>query len=266
MNTNRKIIIVENAAALAQKGAEIFCSIARQRVEKTGRFMAALSGGSTPRPLYRLLGQPPYLAKVPWEATHLFWADERMVPWEDPDSNFGAAREDFIEKVPIPAGQVHPMPLDPAGAQGAALYSRTLRDIFRPPGNRAPAFDLLLLGVGADGHVASLFPDPADTLEGPGERPDNFVAAPGSRPEPWVSGVCGGSPHTYRLTLTLPVLNRAREILFVVSGKSKAPVLERTLNHPDARLPARQVDPPDGQVTWLVDKDAASALSPIAAT
>jgi len=223
----------------------MFSKRARDCVANHGRFTVAISGGSTPRPLHRLLGQEPYRSDIPWTGTHFFWVDDRCVPETSPASNVGAARKDFLDHIPIPTSQVHPMPVAAPPEDGARQYEQDLREFFMWDKSDFPAFDLIFLGIGQDGHTASLFPG-HDALD---ER------------KRWVVAVKGGNPNVSRLTMTLPVLNRAREIVFLVSGKGKAAVTKAVFDESSTRLPAQRIQPTKGRVIWLVDRQASTLLS-----
>jgi 6-phosphogluconolactonase len=199
--------------ALAAAAALRFAAAARTAVAARGEFVAALSGGRTPQALYEALSGPPLATAVPWADTHLFWGDERCVPLGDAGSNYFLARAHLLSSVPVPPRQIHPAPVDAPAQEAAARWEAELRGFFAPrqPEAAFPAFDLILLGVGADGHVASLFPgDPALA-----ER------------ERWTAAVAPrGDPAVARLTLTLPVLLAAREVLVLAAGREKVAVLE----------------------------------------
>ena len=229
----------------ASRAADIFSKSAIDCVTNHGRFAVALSGGSTPRPVHRLLGQEPYRSDIPWTGTHLFWVDDRCVPETSPASNFGAAKEDFLGHISIPASQIHPMPVEAPFADGARQYEQELRESFATDQEAFPAFDLMFLGIGQDGHTASLFPG-HDALD---ER------------QRWVVAVKGGTPNVSRLTMTLPVLNRAREIVFLVAGKGKASVTKAILEKSAIGLPAQRIQPLNGRLMWLMDGEASSLLS-----
>jgi 6-phosphogluconolactonase len=184
---------------------------------------------------------------VPWPSVHFFWGDERHVPPDHPDSNFGAARAALLEHVPVPPRNIHRMPAELADAEAVARsYEDELRGCFAPPRGAPPRFDLMLLGLGADGHTASLFPRSSALAE---RR--RWVVAP------WIEKLAA-----HRITLTLPVLNSAARALFLVSGKDKAPALRRVLAGPrrPRELPAQAVAPRDGELTWIVDQEAAEGL------
>jgi 6-phosphogluconolactonase len=245
MPGEERVIVERDAEHLARRGADLFSRAARESTDQQGRFAVALSGGSTPRPMYRLLAREPYLSDIPWHSTHLFWVDERVVPFDHPDSNFGAAKKDFLDHVPIPPDQLHPMPAWARPEEGAALYRTELKSFFeRFGGGDYPVFDLIYLGVGKDGHTASLFPGQASLEES----------------RAWVLSVKGGDPDVFRLTLTLPVLNRSKRIIFLVSGEEKASILRSLFEERGSPLPARKVSPLDGRVTWLLDRAAVSLM------
>ena len=199
--------------ALAAAAALRFAAAARAAVAARGEFLAALSGGRTPQALYEALSRPPQAAPVPWANTHLFWGDERCVPLDDPRSNVRLAQAHLLSRVPVPPRQIHPAPADAPAQEAAARWEAELRGFFAPrqPQAAFPAFDLILLGVGTDGHVASLFAgDPAL-----------------AECERWTAAVAArGDPPVARLTLTLPVLLAAREILVLAAGREKVAVLE----------------------------------------
>ena len=245
MTPNHKIIIEDNPKRLAARAAEFFALKARRTVEKKGRFLAALSGGSTPRSMNRLLAEEPLISEIPWGETHLYWVDERCVSENDEASNYGAAKRDFLDRVPMPAEQIHPMPGEMVPEEGARQYRDLLRDLFKLDRGQFPIFDLIFLGIGADGHTASLFPGQG-ALD---ERVRSVVA------------VKGGNPDVSRLTLTYPVLNRGAQIVFLVSGRGKAGILQTIFESGETHLPAQRISPVDGTLTWLIDRDAAALLS-----
>jgi len=241
----RKIekIIMTDSDKLSEKGAEIFYKSAKEAVHQKGYFAVAISGGSTPRAMHRILAQEPYLSKTPWHQVHIFWVDERMVAFDHPYSNFGTAQRDFIDQVPIPSDQVHPMPAMVLSGTGADHYEDELKNFFKRIHLNRPQFDLVILGIGKDGHIASLFPGQLSP-----------------KSNPWVLSVKGGDPNIHRLTLTYAVLNNARYILFVVSGKGKAKIVKTLFENRRPLLPASRIKPLDGKITWLLDKAAASLL------
>lgn len=223
--------------ALSRAAAELFAEQARLSVEARGRFCVALSGGETPRRTFELLATTPWREQVPWPHLEVFWGDERCVPVSDSASNQGMARRTFLDRLPIPTSRIHPMNGEAEPAAAAEAYERELDRVFAP---EPPRFDLLLLGLGSDGHTASLFPGSA-SLEEQSRRVLPVQAA--------------GQPFA-RLTLTLPVLNSARLVAFLVSGADKAEILRRVLRSTDHDLPAARVSPEEGEVLWLVDQSA----------
>ncbi len=200
-----EVVIVPDPKALAHEAAERFAHLAREAAESRGRFGVALSGGSTPQALYRLLALEPYYSQVPWAQVHLFWADERSVPPDHPSSNYRLAYEALIAEVRIPTDNVHRIRGELAPDAAARAYDRDLLRFF---GGLQPRFDLVLLGLGSDGHTASLFPSSA-ALEETKRLAVATTAFYGNRP-------------AERVTLTLPVLNAARQVLFLVSGAEQS--------------------------------------------
>jgi 6-phosphogluconolactonase len=239
-----RIIVENNPNDLARRGADIFAATAQDAVKGAGRFMVAISGGATPRSMHRLFAEEPYTSKIPWDKTCLFWVDERCVPENDEASNYGAAKRDFIERVPIPDEHVHPMPAEALPEKGAETYQKILQTSFHLNEGDLPVFDLIFLGIGTDGHTASMFPG-QKALE---ERERLVVA------------LKGGAPKVNRLTLTYPVLNASEQVIFLVSGKGKAEILKRIFEGQRGLLPAQQVNPTSGGIHWLLDRDAASLL------
>ena len=243
--TNKQIIIIESGVTdLARKGAEIFSRAAKESIEKRGRFAVAISGGSTPRSMHSMLGEEPFYSDIPWDKTDIFWADERCVPNNHPDSNFGAAKKDFLDRVPIPRGHIHPLQEDLSPEEGALWYQQKLIKFFQRKEDEFPLFDLIFLGIGTDGHTASLFP---------GQSALNEMKR-------WVVAVKGGNPDVNRLTLTFPVINRGKQIVFMISGKKKASVVKTALKGIQSGLPAQLVQPLKGTLIWLLDREAASLL------
>lgn len=241
---NSRIIVVDDIERLAMEGADLFQRTAVASVARAGLFTVAVSGGSTPRPMHRLLAGDPYRSGVPWQFTHLFWVDERLVPVTDPDSNFGCAERDFLNQLTIPAGNIHPMSSRKPPAAAADDYEHELRRHFNRFSGAEPVFDLIVLGVGADGHTASIFPGDRSAVE----------------TRRWVTAVRGGTPDVERLTLTLPVLNRARCIAYLVSGSKKADVIRSLLTDASVQLPPQRIAPQRGGIIWFLDKAAAALL------
>lgn len=243
-----RLLIFETPDELYHVAAAYWRRLAQGAVEARGRFLLVLAGGSTPQPLYRRMAQPPYRDDVPWPQTHVFWGDERLVPPDSPQSNYGQAWNLMLKHVPVPPEQVHPIPGELEPQEAAAAYSETLATSVKrqAQGQRFwPRFDLVLLGLGSDGHTASLFPGSAAIQEK--QRPVRTVHAKyNNRPAD-------------RVTLTPPTFSSARQILFLVTGKEKAKALASVLEEEDdpARWPAQAIRPESGRVSWLVDRAAA---------
>ncbi len=244
MKSKQTIIIESSASDLARKGAEIFSWAAKESIDVRGRFAVAISGGSTPRDMHRLLGKEPFLSDIQWDKTDIFWVDERCVPVNDKTNNYGTAKKDFLNRVPIPNGHIHPMPVAYSPDVGAFLYQEELMNYFKPEGDEFSLFDLISLGIGTDGHTASLFSGQSSLDER----------------KKWVVSVKGGKPNTIRLTMTYPVLNSGRQIVFLASGKEKAGIVKKALQGNKPRLPAQLIQPVKGTLLWLLDREAASLL------
>lgn len=231
------IVTAADPAALAHSAAQFL--VGRARVT-SGRFAIALSGGSTPKRLFELLATAPFSGEFPWDRTHLFFGDERLVPHTDKDSNYRMARAALIDHVPIPPAQVHPVPYAPSAAAAAAAYEQELKTYYGTDAldMSRPLFDVVLLGLGEDGHTASLFPgNPA--LE------DSTH---------WVLGVTDPSVAQPRVTLTYPALACSGAVAFLVEGGKKAGILRRVLAG-DRALPAARVTS-IGELTWFTDEAA----------
>lgn len=236
--------VVADAGALHAEAAAEFCRCAEAAIGVRGRFCVALAGGNTPRGVYSLLGNEKKNA-LPWDRIYVFFGDERYVPADHPDSNYRMARESLLSKVPIPPQNILRVPTELPAETAAAEYERELRKLFRLSNNELPRFDLIMLGIGEDGHTASLFPGSKALQE-----QSRLVAAN------WVDKF-----HSYRITFTYPVLNHAEEVLFLVSGQDKSQIL-RSIFDPAMKnnYPAQAVRPEAGRLLWIVDQDAASLL------
>ena len=245
--------------ALAEAVAEHIVECANAAISAGGRFTLALSGGSTPKAAYSLLSTRdtrPMRAGL-WGLTHILWGDERCVPPDDPRSNYRMAKEALLDRVPIPANQIHRIRGEDDPEKAAADYERTLRSLLGRHPERSDSIDLVLLGLGEDGHTASLFPGQPAVHE----TARWVVAVPGSSRLP-LTGHRSPDTTLPRVTLTPGILNRARNVTFVVSGASKAQTLQRVLEgpfNPDI-LPAQAIRPAEGRLTWMVDEAAAGAL------
>jgi 6-phosphogluconolactonase len=247
MSSTPEIRVLTTPQELFAAAAEEVIHAANTAVAERGRFTLALSGGSTPKSLFNLLATNAKAA-FPWDRTFFFWSDERHVPPTDNDSNYKMAEETMLSKVPVPAGNVFRIPAeDPDAAAVADSYEKTIQKFFQLAPGSLPAFDLILLGMGPDGHTASLFPNSAGLQE-----KSRLVIAN------WVEKL-----KTHRLSFTLPVLNAARCDAFLVSGTDKAPMIKTVLeeNVPGEQYPAKLVQPKDGKLLWFLDRAAASALT-----
>lgn len=238
------IQVVADADALAAEAAQQIVTAAQDAIQQQGRFSFVLSGGSTPQRLYRLMAAKPFSEQIDWAKVHLFWGDERCVPPDHPDSNYGMAREALLAHVPIPAAQIHRIYGEDDPGEAAQAYETTLRAFF---GEGLPRMDLILMGMGDDGHTASLFPHSA-ALDAPPER--------------WVVENLIPTKQVWRVTLTAHVINAAKEVMFLVSGAEKADRLNQVLNGPyrPHDLPSQLIRPASGKLLWLVDRAAAQAL------
>lgn len=240
------VLVCHDAAEVALAAARRFVDWAWQAIAKHGKFQVALSGGNTPRDMYRLLATQEFRTQIDWPRVHLFWGDERAVPPDDPESNYGMVRRELLLRVPIPPANVHRMEAEtqPIG-RGAHAYEDVLRQSLDLDGRGFPVFHLVLLGVGTDGHTASLFP---------GAR---FLRET-SR---WVSTPTQERLGTRRMTITLPVIEAAEQVLFLVTGSQKAAMLRVVLcGNSDRELPAQMVHPRHGERIFLVDEAAARLL------
>ena len=242
-------MLTADADALAAMAARYVASAFEAAVEARGRFVLALAGGETPRKLYEILARDEAFRDLPWAQAHVFWGDERDVPPDHADSNARMAREALLAHVPVPAAQIHPIPtgIDPPKA-GAAAYEATLRAFFGEDAEW-PAFDLVLLGLGADGHTASLFPDGPALAEA----------------TKWVAAPHVAKLNARRYTLTVPAIAHAREVLFLAAGDATADAARATLEpEPTAKpTPAGLVTEAHGKALWLLDKAAARRLKDV---
>lgn len=240
--------VADGAESLAQRAAQHIVEAVEQAVAARGRARIAISGGSTPKRAFQLLGDPaqPWRARMPWDRLEIFWVDERCVPPDDPDSNYRMTREALLDDAPLTPAQVHRMEgeLDPE--EGAARYESGLRNAFRLEGAETPVFDLIQLGMGPDGHTASLFPYTAALDEIGRLSVANHVQ----------------NKDAWRITLTWPVIDHARQVFFLIGGAEKAAILREVLLGPREaeRLPSQLIRPSSGILTLILDKAAASLL------
>ena len=239
--------IASDAEDLAHRTVQCFISAVHEALEARGVFYTALSGGGTPKRTFELIAASPLAASLAWRNIHVFWVDERYVPSDSPFSNYRLAADAFLEKVPIPPENIHPIPIDYRDIHDAAqAYEATIRSIFGLEVGQLPQFDFVVLGMGTDGHTASLLPNSyapfdVDTL---------------------VSVVYALGERLSRITLTHPVLRAARRLAVLVSGREKARILQEVLaGEPDeVRYPIHVLWPVLDKITWFVDRDAAQAI------
>lgn len=247
LNASPQIRVLTTPQDLFSAAAEEVVRFANEAVSERGQFTIALSGGSTPRSLFNLLATNARTI-LPWDKMFFFWGDERHVPPTDPDSNYRMANEVMLSKIPVAPGNVFRFLAENPDADAAAeAYERSLRQFFKLTPGEVPKLDLILLGMGPDGHTASLFPGTAALTEKSRLAMANWVEKLKAK----------------RLTLTLPVLNAARNVTFLVSGMDKAPTLREVLQGkaPAEQYPAKLIQPVDGNLSWLIDRAAASQLS-----
>jgi 6-phosphogluconolactonase len=240
-----KVEIFADLEAMSRAAARLFARACAESKSSKREFTVALSGGSTPRSLYLLLGSGYYMRALDWRRVHIFWADERCVPPDHEQSNFKLASDTFLSRVAIPPENVHRIKGEEPAEQAASRYEDALRTFFGA--SVMPAFDLILLGMGEDGHTASLFPGSPALAE----KKRVAVAAVAKQP-----------PQVNRVTLTLPILNNGHRIVFLVSGSAKARILQEILTGTETKrnYPAGLVESANGELTWFIDKAAAAFL------
>ncbi len=245
---SRTIITTTTIESLFATAAREVVKVVTGCVKEGRECSVALAGGSTPRGLYRLLTSEPYRSQLSWEHFRVFWGDERTVPPDHQESNFRMTEEALLSRVPIPLKQVFRIEGELPADEAAARYEAVLREQFRLSPGEVPRFDLILLGMGPDGHTASLFPGTSAVAES-----HKLVTAP------WVEKFA-----THRVTLTPAVLNAAKQVVFLVSGHDKATALQAVLEGPfePARYPAQVINPTQGQLMWIINQDAADLLQP----
>lgn len=259
MNVTTVIKVFPDLEAVSRHTASIFITLSAKRIASHGRFAAAIPGGSTPKKLFELLASEEYKNMVDWSRVHFFWTDERCVAKEDKESNYRLAFDLFLSKIPLPPENIHRIKGELSPVDGAQDYENNLKIFFGKSG--PPAFDLIILGMGEDGHTASLFPD-SDVLK---ETKRAAVAI-----QPVRKNFSNGlnmaemeKPGIPRITLTLPVLNNASQIIFLVSGTSKAVVMKKILGDgiEKKQYPAGLVKPVHGNLLWLMDKEAGDRIT-----
>lgn len=238
-----ELLIYSDREALSRAAAERFVEFGQDAAAARGVFAVTLSGGSTPRQTYEKLASDEFRSRVDWRRAHFFWGDERAVPPDHPQSNYRMAYEALLSRVPVPQSNIHRIPAEKTPEVAASEYEQTLRDFW---GNTLPRFDLVLLGLGTNGHTASLFP---------------YTSVLRERTR-WCAAVWVPELDASRITLTAPVLNHAANVSFVVAGRDKAAILREVLRgaFDPERLPAQYIRPDEGKLLWLVDEAAASGL------
>jgi 6-phosphogluconolactonase len=245
-----KYYVEADRAALARRAAQYFVEMAGEAVEARGRARIAISGGATPRAALELLADPnqPWRARMPWEMLDLYWVDERCVPPDDAESNYRMTREALLDHVPLRPEQIHRIEGEVEPEAAASRYESELRSGFRLEGAESPRFDLIALGMGGDGHTASIFPGTVAVREMSRLVMANHVP----------------QMDTWRITLTWPVINHARSVFFLIAGHDKASVLKDVLTAPldPERLPSQLIWPSSGILTLILDRDAAALLPP----
>jgi 6-phosphogluconolactonase len=235
--------VLKTATDLFEAAAAEFAAQASAAVQANGKFFVALSGGSTPKTLYSLLATK---RNIPWDKVCIFWGDERHVPPDQPESNYRMANEALLSKVPVRPENIFRIHAEEKDAAAAALqYEQTLKDFFHLSAGEFPRFDLIFLGVGPDGHTASLFPGTVALNESKRLVVSNWV----------------DKFNTDRITFTFPVLNAAACVIFLLSGADKAATLQEVLENKSADLPSQKVSPANGRLIWMVDEPAARTLS-----
>ena len=244
MSVTPQVRVFPTTAELFRAAAEVFSKIGEQAIRDRGRYTVALSGGNTPRALHQELvtnGRD----RLNWEKVFFFWGDERHVPPDFPESNYRMAKETLLSKLAIPGDHIFRMPGElPDAEQGAAIYEQNLREFFHLAPGEFPRLDFILLGLGPEGHTASLFPD-TKALE---------------EKHRWVVGNWVGVHSTWRITCTYPLLNHGANVMFLVDGGGKAEIVRTALQDPSAHLPCQGVKPENGELMWYLDQAAGAKL------
>jgi 6-phosphogluconolactonase len=245
MNMNKKnnISVFQSSEKLAEGAAESMIQIAKHAIETKGRFMLCLSGGTTPEYLYALLAKPPYRNQIPWNKTFVFWGDERCVSSNDKQNNAHRAKILLLDHIDIPVVNIYSIPVDISPSEAAKKYERTIKEIV---GIDTPCFDLIFLGLGENGHTASLFPGSDVVFENTRLVREVYVA----------------EQNMFRITMTPLLINKAQNIIFLVEGENKATILKTVLrgSHEPDKFPAQIINPENGNVYWFIDEKAAALL------
>ncbi len=244
MANKPKLTVLQDPEEVAHAAADRFVELAAAAISDLGRFTVTLAGGSTPKRTYEILASEDYCNRIDWPKVHIFFGDERCVPPDDPQSNFRMAQEALLAHVPLPGVNIHRMRGEIDPLEAARLYETELRSIFI--GSNWPRLDLVFLGMGDDGHTASLFPGTAALDEH----------------ERWVVENHVEKLNTFRITLTAPAINHAAYVAFLVNGTGKAERLPQILNGPryPHQLPSQLIQPVDGTLEWIVDQAAVARL------
>jgi 6-phosphogluconolactonase len=238
MEAEKNIQVFQQSDELSFAAVSLIISLAKESVALRGRFVLALSGGKSPNTLYAQLADLPYSQQMPWAQTFVFWGDERCVPFDDPGNNSFNARSALLNKVSIPESNIYPVPVNLTPSEAASKYEQDLFTFFED----TPRFDLVLLGLGENGHTASLFPN----------TPVLNEQVPGIRE------VYDAEGKSARVTMTAPLINLARHILFIVTGQNKSSILQTmlTTSYSPEKYPFQLIKPSDGELQWFVDKEA----------
>ncbi|GAC1431027.1 MAG: 6-phosphogluconolactonase [Terriglobales bacterium] len=245
MAASPAIRVFRDKAELFNAAADEIARIANSAVQSNGKFSIALSGGSSPKGLFTLLAGgnvPP----IPWDKTYFFWGDERHVPPDNFESNYRMAKETLLDKLAGPESHIFRVHSEETADKAASDYEQTIKEFFKLSLGEFPRFDLILLGIGPDGHTASLFPGTTALKE------NNRLVVSN-----WVDKL-----KTERITMTYPVLNNAAAVMFLVIGADKAPAVSKVFEDSSSELPSQKVRPTSGKLMWMLDEPAASALSP----
>lgn len=243
LHQQNNISVFQTSAALAQATADLMIKISKQVIESRGKFVLSLSGGTTPECLYSLLAKPPYRDQILWNKTFVFWGDERFVPSNNKLNNANMAKALLLDHINIPAININPIPVDLEPDEAAKKYEGVITKFF---GKETPRFDLIFLGLGENGHTASLFPGSDVVFENTRLVREVYVT----------------EERMYRITMTPPLINKAHNIVFLVEGENKAEILKIVLVGPQQpdKFPAQVINAEDGDLYWLVDKKAAALL------
>ena len=242
MRKNKEVFVFKNTDDMSEFAIKIWADVAREAIKKKGFFTVALSGGQTPKFLYKKLAGKS--KKLPWNKTHIFLVDERFVSENDPYSNYRMIKKDLLDKVIIPKRNIYPVAVEGTVGEAACDYQKEIKDFFNLKKDKLPSFDLVTLGIGGDGHTASLFPSDAAVHQ----------------KRALITTVSRGDVKCERITMTFPVINNSKNIIFMITGKNKSKVLKDVLAKPNSRLPASLVWPKKGKLTFLVDIKAGSSL------